>query len=134
MARIKKDGAEEIWKGDDILSNHYETSIAHRGFLYGFDGRQEQGAQLRCVELDTGKVRWTKKDFGCGSMLLAGGNLIVLTEAGDLVLVEATPRAYREKARFAALTGPCRAPLALASGQLYVRDDKRLLCFDVRRK
>jgi outer membrane protein assembly factor BamB len=134
LLRIKKNGTEEIWKGDNILSNHYETSIYHRGFLYGFDGRQESGARLRCVELETGKVRWTKRDFGCGSMILAEGNLLILTETGDLVLVEATPQAYREKSRFAALTGPCRAPPALANGRLYVRDDKRLVCLDLKRR
>jgi outer membrane protein assembly factor BamB len=134
LLRIKKDRAEEVWKGDHILSNHYETSVCHRGFLYGFDGRQELGARFRCVELATGKVRWTKTGFGCGSLILAGGNLILLTETGDLALVEATPRAYREKARFSALAVPCRAPMALADGRLYLRDDKKLLCLDLRRQ
>jgi hypothetical protein len=102
--------------------------------VYGFDGRQESGARFRCVELKTGKVRWTKEEFGCGSMIFADGKLIILTEAGDLVLVEATPIAFREKARAAVLTAPCRAPLALANGRLYLRDDKKLICLDLNKK
>jgi outer membrane protein assembly factor BamB len=134
LLRLKKDGAEEIWKGDDILSNHYETSIYRAGNLYGFDGRQETGARFRCVNFKTGEVRWTENGFGCGSMILADGKLFVLTEKGDLVLVEPSAKAYREKARVSLLSTPCRAPMALAHGRLYLRDDKRLLCLDVKKK
>jgi outer membrane protein assembly factor BamB len=134
VLRVKKDRAEVVWKSEDVLSNHYETSIYYDGHLYGFDGRQELGAQFRCVELKTGKVRWTKEGFGCGSMILADGKLIVLTEKGELVLVEPTPRAYREKGRTARLTKPCRAPIALADGRLYLRDDHRLVCLNLKKK
>ncbi len=134
VLRIKKDGFEEVWKSDEVLSSHYNTPIVHDGFLYGSDGRQEQGARLRCVELATGKVRWTKDDFGCASMILADGKLFVLTEAGDLVLVRPTPEGYRELARATVLTGPCRADLALSNGRLYGRDNKKLVCWDVRKK
>jgi outer membrane protein assembly factor BamB len=75
LLRVKKKGMDEVWKSDEVLSNHYDTSVQHSGFLYGCDGRQEEGARLRCVELKTGKVRWTKKGFGCGSMILADGHL-----------------------------------------------------------
>jgi outer membrane protein assembly factor BamB len=131
--QVKEDGVKEEWKGDNILSNHYDTSIYHKGFLYGLDGRQETGARLRCIEADTGKVRWTQERFGCASLILAEGNLIGLTENGDLVLIEATPEAYREKSRGTVLSKPCRAPLALANGLLYGRDDKKLICWKLRK-
>jgi outer membrane protein assembly factor BamB len=133
LLQVGKDSAEEVWKSDEVLSNHYTTSVAHQGFLYGFDGRQEQGARLRCVEFKTGKVRWTKEGFGCGSMLLADGRLIILTEDGDLVLVAATPNAYQELARARVLTAPSRAPIALADGRLFARDDKRLMCWNLKK-
>jgi outer membrane protein assembly factor BamB len=134
MLKVTKSGFEEVWQGDEILSNHYETSIYHDGHLYGFDGRQETGAQLRCVDFKTGKVRWTKEGFGCGSMILAAGQLIVLTERGDLVRVEPTPRSYRENARASVLAKFCRAPIALANGRLYARDESKLVCLDLRKK
>jgi outer membrane protein assembly factor BamB len=127
--RIRPDGADEIWKGDDILSNHYVTSIAYKGQLYGLDGRQEEGARLRCVEMATGKVRWTQEGFGCGSLLLVQDHLVVLNENGDLLAIEATPSAYREKAGAHVLTKPCRAPTALANGLLYGRDEHKLVCW-----
>jgi outer membrane protein assembly factor BamB len=129
-----KDGLEEVWKGDETLSNHYDTSVYHDGYLYGLDGRQEQGAQLRCVELKTAKVMWTEKSFGCASLILADGRFLALAENGDLVLFEASQKAYHELARASVLTGTCRSPLALANGRLYARDNKKLMCWDVKKE
>ncbi len=133
LLKVRKDGADEVWSGDEALSAHFGPNLRQGDFVYGFDGRQEEGPRLRCVEWKTGKVRWTREGFGCGSMLLADGNLVVLTEAGDLVLVEATSEAYREKARAAVLAGPCRAQVALADGRLYARNDKKVVCLNLKK-
>jgi hypothetical protein len=58
-----------------VLSNHYSTSVHRDGYLYGFDGRQELGQSLRCVELASGRVMWSVDRFGAGSLLLAGDRL-----------------------------------------------------------
>ena len=133
LLKVGKGGVDEVWSGDRSLSNHYNTSLHHAGHLYGIDGRQETGAALRCVELRTGRVAWTRPGFGCASMILAEGRLIALTEDGDLVLVEATPAGYREKARARVLDGPCRAEIALANGRLYGRDGKKLVCWNLKK-
>ncbi len=134
LLKVRKGGVEEVWSGDESMSNHYTTCVHRDGFLYGFHGRQEVGAILRCVELKTGKVRWSREGFGCGAMVLADGRLIILTERGDLVLADATPDAYRERARAHVLDAlPCRAPIALADGRLYARDGARLVCWDLRK-
>lgn len=125
---------QTLWQGDDSLSCHYATPIASDGILYGFDGRQEGGARLRCVELDTGKVRWTAEGFGCGAMILAEGRLYILTEKGELVCVEAKPIGFREQARASVLDSLCRAQIALANGRLYGRDTKKLVCWNLKAK
>ena len=134
LLKAKKDGVEEVWSGDDILSCHYDTPVYHAGHLYGVDGRQEGGeAQLRCIDLKTGKVCWSQDHFGCASLILADGQLIVLAETGDLILAEANAEKYRERARASLLTGPCRAHPALADGKLYARDSKQLVCWNVKK-
>jgi outer membrane protein assembly factor BamB len=134
LLHLTKGGAEEVWKGDGSLSCHYNTPVVHDGHLYGIDGRQEQGARLRCVELKTGRVKWQKERFGCASLILADGRLIALTEGGDLVLIEPTPEGYREASRAAVLRAvPCRAEIALADGRLYGRDGRKLVCWDVKK-
>lgn len=132
LLRLKKDGADEVWSGEDIMSNHYNTSVHRDGHLYGFHGRQEAKASFRCVELKTKKVKWDERRFGCGSIIVADSKLIVLTENGDLVLAKATPDAYRELAKTRLFeSGPCRAHMALANGRLYARDQKKLVCVDL---
>ena len=133
LVRAKKDGLEEIWSNDRSLSCHFGTPVHHDGCLYGFHGRQEAGTEMRCIALKTGQVLWSQEGFGCGSMILAEGNLIVLSEGGELVLVEAKRDKYREKARAAVLTGPCRAHMALANGRLYARDNKKLVCWNLKK-
>jgi outer membrane protein assembly factor BamB len=135
LLKLKADGsAEEVWQGEDVMDNHYNTAIYRDGYLYGVHGRQEKGPDFRCVNLATKKIAWDQKRFGCATMVFADDRLIVLTEAGDLVLVEATPQAYRELARAHVFNaGPCRAQIALANGKLYARAQKKLVCFNVAR-
>ncbi len=132
LLRARKNGVEEIWKSDEVLSCHFGTPVYHNGFLYGFHGRQEEGGVLRCIELTSGKVRWTKEGFGCGSLIEVGGKLIILAENGELVLAEANPEKYQEISRAAVLTNPCRALIALADGKLYARDTKKLGCWNLK--
>ena len=134
LLRVGKDGLEEVWKGDRSLSCHYNTPVHKDGYLYGIDGRQDTGTpSLRCVELKTGTVKWEKDRFGCASLILAGGQIIGLTEHGDLVLFEATPEGVPGEVARDGAEGrpPCRAEIALAEGRLYGRDGKRLVCWKV---
>jgi outer membrane protein assembly factor BamB len=134
LLRVGKDSVEELWKGDESLSSHYNTPVHKDGYLYGIDGRQERGGRLRCVELKTGQVKWEKGRFGCASMILADGLLVALTEDGELVLIDPSPEGYREKARAAVLRAPpCRAEIALADGRLFGRDGKRLVCWNLKK-
>jgi len=132
VLRVAKDGLKTLWANDASLSAHFSTPVYLKGELYGFHGRQEEGTQFRCVDWKTGKVRWSKDGFGCGSIIAADGQLLVLSEGGELVLVQPTPDAYREKGRAAVLTGPVRAHPALAGGLLYARDNGKLVCWDLR--
>jgi outer membrane protein assembly factor BamB len=128
------DKPQEVWSGDDSLSNHYATSLHHDGFLYGFDGRQEERPRLRCVELNTGKVRWSEDAFGAGTLLAAGDRLIILKESGELVMAAASPDKFQPVARAKILESECRAYPAVAHGLLYARDRGTLVCVDLRGK
>ncbi|PYX63738.1 MAG: alcohol dehydrogenase [Acidobacteria bacterium] len=123
---------KQIWSGDDQLSNHYATSVHHDGHLYGFHGRQEQGCDLRCVELKTGKVKWSQDQFGAGTVTLVNNELFVLSEKGELVRAPATPSGFKPSARAQILSFQVRAYPAIANGRLYARSKDRLVCADLR--
>ena len=132
LLRFGEAKPEVVWSGDDILSNHYATSVHHNGFLYGFDGRQEQRCNLRCVELKSGKVRWSEDHFGAGALLVAGDKLLILTERGELILARAAPEKFSPIARAQILGADCRAHPALANGLFYARDKGALVCVGLR--
>jgi outer membrane protein assembly factor BamB len=133
LLKAGRDAVEDVWKSDEVLSCHFATPVYHAGVLYGFDGRQEEGTRLRAVSWKTGKVLWNKDGINCGSLIAVDGHLLVMSEDGELRLVEATPTAYREKAKAELLGRPCRAQIALADGRLFARDNKRLACWKVSR-
>lgn len=123
---------QAVWSGDDSLSNHYATSVHRDGYLYGFHGRQEEGQSLRCVELKTGKVRWSEDGLGAGTVLLAGDRLLVLTEKGQLIQAAATPEGYKAAGTAQILPFDSRPYPALADGLFYARGKDRLVCVDLR--
>ena len=66
-------------------------------------------------------------------MILAEGRLIALSEEGDLFLLGANPDGYKELARIHVLERSCRAPLALANGRLYARNDHQIICWNLKK-
>lgn len=136
--RIVKEGdgfkAEELWKipGDKLVANHWSTPIAKDGYLYGmFCFKVFKTGPMKCVELATGKIMWEQKGFGQGNVILAGDKLLALSDYGDLVVIQATPKGYQELARTQAVAGKCWSTPAFADGRIYVRSTKEGACLDV---
>ena len=118
----------EVWR-NTRMKNRVSSSVFHNGFIYGMD----EGI-FACVDAETGELKWKGGRYGHGQVLLAGGRLVVLTEAGELVLVEPTPAAHREIARFAALSGKTWNAPAFAGGILLVRNTSEMAAFDLRQR
>ena len=133
VMRVEGSTLTDLWSSDDVLSNHYATSVYVDGHLYGFHGRQEFGPSFRAVEFRTGKVRWSQDQFRAGSVTLAGNRLLILREGGELVLAAASPDAFRPVARAQILPATVRAYPAIADGFLYVRNENPLVGLDSRR-
>lgn len=133
FAKIAKDHADTLWEGDEILSSQYTTSVLKGSYLYGIDGRQDQGiASLRCFDPVTRKVAWTEEGFGMATLILADNKLVCMKTDGTLTLVAASPKAYEELATAKLFNTTCRGLPALSNGLLYVRDTQTLKCFDLR--
>lgn len=131
---LRFDGTKltEVWLSNDVLSNHYATSVFHEGTLYGFHGRQEFGPVFRAVDLETSKVLWSTGRFGAGSVTLAGNRLVIVRETGELVLAAASPKSFQQIAAAQILPATVRAYPAVADGVLYVRNDDALIALDLR--
>jgi outer membrane protein assembly factor BamB len=129
LAQLEGNNAKQLWANDDSLSSQYSTPVHRQGYLYGIHGREDiPPAHLRCVELNSGKVMWSQDDFGVAHVIAAGDKLLLLTVGGEIVLAEASPKAYRELGRSRIAAGTTRALPALANGHLYCRTGDKLLC------
>lgn len=135
----------ENWRGLG-LEMHWSTPILVNGNLYGFSGRNEPDASFRCVNFTTGEIHWQRDErwsphsspqppvFGRGSCILADGRLIALGEGGLLGLFRPDPSGCQEIGRWQvpSLEYPCWAAPVLSDGRLYLRNEKRLVCLDLR--
>lgn len=115
----------EVWKNRE-MKNQFSSSVYFEGHLYGFDD-----STFKCLNAANGEMLWRQRGLGRGSLILADGQLIVLGDKGQLVLVEATPEAYLETARAQVLKGKCWTSPSLSNGRLYLRNQKEIVCLDL---
>jgi len=130
LLRIQqKDGAwnvSEEWSSKQFRP-YFNDGVMHKGDCYGFDGER-----FVCVDMKTGKRRWEGKRYSGQMLLLADMDMaLILSEAGDLVLVRAIPERFNEVARFKALNGKTWNHPVIAHGKLFVRNAEEAACFDL---
>jgi outer membrane protein assembly factor BamB len=126
-------GQPEVIYDSKVLHNHLSPGVLLGDYLYAFNGEAHQDTDLRCINLLTGELKWTRKDPAFGSLICAAGKLIVLSEKGELLAGDASPIEFKPLARAKVLSGVCWTPPALANGLLYVRNAKGdLRCLDLR--
>ncbi len=116
---------KEVWQ-TNRMRNHFSTSIYHQEHIFGFDN-----ATLKCIQVDDGSVKWAKRGLGKGSMIYANKQLLVLSDRGLLLLLDATGDKYTEKGKVQALKGRCWTAPSLSNGKLYLRSQDEIVCYDV---
>ncbi len=128
--------ATEIWRVTGMkLCNHWSTPVCQNGYLYGmYSFKEFAKGPLKCVELATGKEMWSRPGFGQGNCILAGDQLVALSDSGEVVVIQPNPQAYTEVARVHALAGKCWSTPVISDGHLFVRSTKEGACFDVSGK
>ena len=133
--------ATQVWMKPE-LNCYFSTPVAvGKDHLYivagakisipGFGGKkQPPQTSLHCVEAATGKILWSRPKVGTYHASLAktgDDKLLMIEEAGNLVLLDPNPQEYRELAR-AKICSKTWAHPAIANNRLYIRDDNELVC------
>ena len=135
LLRVTGKQLTPLWRSRETMQNHWATSIHHDGCLYGLHGRHARDAVMRSLDWASGTIRWTSPRLRERlTFIMADGHFIAMGERGHLVLVDVDPDRYIEKGRIRVLAPPCWAPPVLADGLLYVRNQRELLCLDLRRR
>lgn len=138
-ARVTKSGntfsvGQTDYKRSSSYQNHWATPVHHDGYLYSVIERGSHS--FACFSLAGRTNTWISTTVGSGnpgyaSLIKVGGKLLVLTEPGELVLLEPNPAAYTEIARYQALTGTSWNHPAFANGRIYARSDTQIVALDV---
>ena len=143
LLRVRPGGSEVVWQDgrrNQAMRAHWATPIHHEGHLYGSSGPGTGDAELRCIEHGSGKLMWSEPGLGRSTLLYVEGHLVVLTEHGRLLVIEASPEAFKVVSDFEpegrdgkpALEFPAWNAPVLSHGVLYVRGKHRLVAFDLR--
>ncbi len=141
VLKVKPGAVDTIWTDEDkgrdaSLKCHWNTPIHFDGYVYGCSGRNTNDADLRCIELSTGKVMWKQPGLDRCSLLMVDGHFVCLSEYGQLRLLKVNPEKYEEVSHWdlggdGPLKYPCWAAPVLSHGLLYVRGKDELLCLEL---
>jgi outer membrane protein assembly factor BamB len=117
--------AQVVWKNPKVLKTKFSNVAMLEGCVYGLsDGI------LECVQLSTDQSKWKQGRYGHGQILLVSDLLLVLTEEGEVVQIEAVPdRPNNVLGRFQAINGLTWNNFALYGPYLLVRNAEEAACY-----
>jgi outer membrane protein assembly factor BamB len=142
VVRVRPGGYQLLWedgrKRDRALMAYWNTPIHVDGYVYGSNGMNSD-ADLRCIDLATGALKWSSREVRQCSLLGVDGHFVGLGEDGVLYLIKQNPERCEVLAQTVLLNGdgtpllqsPARAAPVLSHGLLYVRGNNRLVCLEL---
>lgn len=118
--RREATGTRELWRTEKVKSS-YARPVFSGGTLYTFSG-----PFLVAVDAATGELRWKSRQPKGRGLILVDSMLVILAPDGRLVLADADPQGYRERASIQALRAGDYAEPAYAGGWIVLRNQEEL--------
>ena len=152
MYRLDEDGPEPelLWqlggprKKNEGINPPITTALLDKGHVYG----PELDGAFRCLEAETGATVWESSAvtppgrWSTVHIVKNGDRSWIFNEAGELIIAKLSPEGFQEISR-AKLIAPthkinrrlvCWAHPAFAGGCVFARNDRELLCVDLRKE
>ncbi len=126
--------ASQLWQNKD-LAGYFSTGVVadkERFYVLTNVVQPTPECTLRCVDMKSGKELWAKEKIGyyhAGVIRTGDNRLLILDDAGALILADADAKGYRELSRSKVSGGTFAVP-AVSNGRVYIRDDKEVLCLE----
>jgi len=127
-ARRRKINSRVVYHNKN-MKNHHGGMVHVDDHVYG-----SSSDILTCINLKTGKSTWRQRSMK-GAVIYADGKIVFRHEDGPVVLLEASPKAFKQLGRFdqPQRSGrPAWAHPVIAGGRLYLRDQDKLLVYDLQ--
>jgi len=114
------------------LDVHHGGVVLVDGHIHGASTK----GQWICLELTTGKVKFSDKLVGKGSVIYVDDMLYGYGENGKVGLIKINPTGYNMVSSFKITKGTNEhwAHPAISDGRLYMRHGDALMCYDIRAK
>lgn len=128
---------KERWRNRRVLDSQFNSLILNGTSVIGFTAAGQGGAELRCVDIASGELRWKYHSvLRRGQGLIAGKALVLLGERGHLAAILAGEREPKVLSftKEPLMKEPCYCAPAIAGGRLFLKDETRLACFDLSMK
>ena len=133
LYRLDASFPERLWRVK--FHDQFTSPTIHDGHVYVFGGayRDRNPTRAVCVEIASGEICWDENvgPFEFSSATVADGKLILIGR-DTLYLLKATPEKYTVlgKARLGLRSW---SSIGFVDGRIYVRTQKRVVCYDLRK-
>ena len=127
---------EQYYLSGEEFQNHHGGMVLVDGDIYAGHGHTN-GFPV-CLEMKTGEVVWGGSTRGAGSgsaaVVAAADHIIFRYQSGEVASVEATPERYNLKGTLMPEFQEDRswAHPVVAGGRLYLREQDKLMCYELR--
>ena len=119
-------GLHEIWNHKSAAYMSSPVIVDGHAYMHLGNGR------LTCLDLDSGETTWTSTPFGkYWSMVTDGERILALDDGGELILLQANPDQLELLDQREIADQSTWGYLALAQGQLFVRELEALTVWNV---
>ena len=113
-----------LWESDEVACQM--ASLVYKdGFAFGIHGQagaNSNRATLFCLDLMEGRKIWEERGYGVGTVILVADKLVVLSDRGELAIVNASSKSFVEIARFQVLGGKNNwTPPTYSNGRMHCR-------------
>jgi outer membrane protein assembly factor BamB len=139
LVKLESDGGAADVYDNKVMVNHHGGVIRVGDYVYGYS----DGKGWVCQDFHSGEMVWNERaKLGKGCLTYADGRLYLVDEKeGNVALIEASSEGYQEHGRFKLdpqsqqrTGGRVWTHPVISNGKLFVRDQKLLFCFDIRRE
>jgi outer membrane protein assembly factor BamB len=111
-----------VWRSNRLKAK-FSNPVLKDGYVYGLDD-----GILACIDVRDGALKWKSGRYGHGQGLLVGARYLLMSEHGELVLLEPTPEGPGRVETFTLFSGKTWNPISLGGDHLYARTDSEAVC------
>lgn len=126
-------------KPNEGIAAEQQTPVLYKGLLYSLQPKDAGSLrnQFVCYDPDDiTKLIWSsgkEKRYGLGPYLIADNKFFILSDEGELTIINSEADSFEELGKYKVLDGhDAWGPMAIVDGRLFARDSRTMVCLDLR--